>query len=479
VTQHLPFGFERPSAGLTGLCALVAILVLAGGASRPDVTGQVVVRLASTIALVAAALLAPAPRFGAVRWVWILLLAAIALPLLQLVPLPPGLWHELPGRAMLAGALPDQPWRPLSITPGATINAASALIVPLAVLTIAMGVKAREHDRMLAVILILGALSMLVGALQFAGASANNPFVNDRRGGVAGFFSNRNHFALFLALNCLVAPVWAFRPRRWEGWRMSVGFGFVVAFLFVILSTGSRAGLLLGVAGTGLGLVIGLRGMKRQLLALPRWLRVAAPAGGVAVIVLFGLLSVQANRAESFKRAMAVSVDDDLRFAAFGTVIAMVKGYFPVGTGFGSFDQAFRINEPFALLNPTFFNRVHNDLIEVVLDGGIMGLVLLVVALGWWAYASMRVWRAARSETVVLGQLGSAILFLVMAASIVDYPARTPLIMGLVALAAYWLARGIEPAAISTEPHDVGSDRRSRGLHHGTRDNARPNYQRA
>ncbi|WP_308815768.1 O-antigen ligase family protein [Sphingomonas sp. GV3] len=464
--QRRPFGFERPSAGLAGLCALIAILVLAGGASRPDVPGQVVVRLASTIALVAAALFAPPPRVGEVRWVWILLLAAIALPLAQLVPLPPRLWQTLPGRAMLAGALPGQPWRPLSITPGATINAATALIVPVAVLTLATGVKAREHNRMLAVILILGALSMLVGALQFAGADANNPFVNDRRGELAGIFSNRNHFALFLALNCLIAPIWAFRPRRWEGWRLSVGFGLVAAFLFVILSTGSRAGLILGVAGTGLGVAIGLRGMKRQLLALPRWLRIAAPAGAVAVIVLFGLLSIHANRAESIKRAMAVSVDDDLRFAAFGTVTAMVKGYFPVGTGFGSFDQAFRIHEPFGLLKPTYFNRVHNDLIEVVLDGGIAGLVLLVAALGWWTYASVRVWRAARSETVILGQLGSAIILLVTGASIVDYPARTPLIMGLVALAAYWLARGTEPVIFSIEPQGASSNRHSRGSRH-------------
>src|SRR3546814_18476243 len=64
--------------------------------------------------------------------------------------------------------------------------------------------------------IMLGAifLSMLVGLLQFSGFMIDNPFINDTRGSVGGTFANRNHFALFLAMGCLIAPVWAFAGKQ-------------------------------------------------------------------------------------------------------------------------------------------------------------------------------------------------------------------------------------------------------------------------
>src|SRR3546814_11495408 len=91
--------------------------------------------------------------------------------------------------------------------------------------------------------IMLGAifLSMLVGLLQFSGFMIDNPFINDTRGSVGGTFATRNHFALFLAMGCLIAPVWAFAGKQNARWRAPVALPLMTLFALLILATGSRA----------------------------------------------------------------------------------------------------------------------------------------------------------------------------------------------------------------------------------------------
>jgi O-antigen ligase len=135
-------------------------------------------------------------------------------------------------------------------------------------------------------------------------------------------------------------------------------------------------------------------------------------------------------------RALGMDAAQDVRARALPTVLAMIGNYFPAGAGFGGFDLLFRMHEPFHLLKPTHFNHAHNDFLEILLDGGVAGAFLLVGAIGWWAIASVRAWRDGATTSC----LGSAILLLVFVASLSDYPARTPIVMAVVAVAATWLA---------------------------------------
>src|SRR3546814_14825252 len=79
-----------------------------------------------------------------------------------------------------------------------------------------------------------------------------------------------------------------------------------------------------------------------------------------------------------------------MRARGLPTVLSMIAAYFPAGAGFGGFDPIFRLHEPFRLLKPTYFNHAHNDFLEVVLDGGLPAALLLLVAIGWYAIASIR-----------------------------------------------------------------------------------------
>ncbi len=447
----LPF---RPSLSFVLLLLFFGTLWLAGGASRADALGQTVVRTAAWGSVIALILFGSRPVLRDLRPVTLLLAATLALVLVQLIPLPPAIWTALPHREILLGSIgmgEEQPWRPLSMVPGATWNAASSLVVALATLALFHGLPASERSRLTTILFALVIGSALVGLIQFSGAIVPNPFINATRGEVSGNLANRNHFALLMAIGCLLAPAWAFRDSRRAQWRALLAIGMILLFALAILASGSRAGMVLGVLGIAIGIGMALRPLRRELRHMPRWVLPAVLGAAVVTISTVVALSVFSNRAVSIRRAVAIESEQDMRVRALPTVIEMVKTYFPAGSGFGGFDPVFRIHEPFALLKLTYFNHAHNDFLEIIMDGGILALLLLIAAIGWWAIASIRAWRAETAHPM-LARLGSAIILLILVASIFDYPARTPIIMAILTIAAAWLAWGSRRSAQSALP---------------------------
>lgn len=442
----------RPSLPFILLLLFVSVLWLAGGASRPDVAGQPVVRASATAALIVSALFGPRPSLAQERPAAIFLLAAILLAALQLVPLPPAVWQTLPGRAFVtqAAIVTGQPqsWRPLAIVPGAAINALTSLIVPLTVLVLVAGLKERERAWLPGLLLSLIAASMIVGLVQLINGGFDNPLINDSIEQVSGTFANRNHFALFLALGCLVAPVWAFLDGRRPGWHGPAALGLVLLFVLAILAVGSRGGLLVGGLALGLGLLIVQHSLRQVLARFPRWTFPALSAALLCVVVGLVLLSVQADRAASISRVFTSDPGQDMRSRGLPTVLAMIGRYFPAGAGLGGFDPMFRINEPFDLLKLTYFNHAHNDWLEVVLDTGLTGVLLLAAAVMWWGWASVRASCAGGGVNNALPKLGSAIILLMMISSLFDYPVRTPTMMMVIVLAAVWLGQACARPAL-------------------------------
>lgn len=442
--------FDRrsaPSLGFVALLVFVLALWLTGGASRADVAAQAPVRGAAWLLLAVLVLFGKPGEVRHARGVLWLLLAAIALGILQLIPLPPVLWQALPGRALIAEAAASgqpQPWRPLSLVPGATVNAVMSLAVPLAMLVAAAGLTPAETRRLPAVLLLFASASAFVGLLQFSQVGISNPLMNDSIGQVSGTFANRNHFALLMAIGLLITPVWAFGDRAPWRKRMQFALPLMLLFMLILIASGSRVGLLVGLLGLAIGFVIVRPQIRRAFGHLPRWALPAAAIGLVAILGLTVLLSIAADRAVSIDRLMSADAAQDIRRRALPTVIDMIATYFPLGSGLGGFDPLFRMHEPFELLKTTYFNHAHNDYLEVVLDAGLAGVALLLTALLWWGWMSIRAWRSGGT----LARLGSAMLLLIAIASIFDYPGRTPIIMALMALAGLWLGgRPPRPAA--------------------------------
>lgn len=419
----------------------IVVLTIAGGASRMDVLGQFFVRGAAWTILLTCILFLPNPPWRAYSSVAWFLLALVVLVALQLVPLPPSLWLGLPGRDLFAQLNPvigdSTVWRPLSISPGWTFNALGSLVVAITTFVLVVALGPQRQQRVLTLLLGMAAVSGLVGLLEFSGASFDHPLVNDVPGGVSGFFANRNHFALMLALAAAIVPFWAFGSDEKNNLRMFAGAGLLVFFLPIILATGSRAGMLLSAIGVILGIAGVWRPLKHRLSQIPKFAKFAAIGGGVAVLGGVMLASITLGRAASVDRAIELGADDSVRLEAYKTTTKMIGHYFPVGTGFGTFDPAYRIAESADFLRPLYMNQAHNDLLQVILEGGLVALILLILALAWLGWSS---WQAWFGNNLPIARLGSIFILLIVLASVVDYPARTPVIMSMATIAAVWLS---------------------------------------
>ena len=117
---------------------LVSAVFLMGGSSRPDVQSLVLLRPISVLLGGYALTIISYEQLQLVRIPLLLFLGFALLIGLQLAPLPPEIWAELPGRATVAEVsavmgLGDA-WRPLSLAPDRSINALLSLTVPAAAL---------------------------------------------------------------------------------------------------------------------------------------------------------------------------------------------------------------------------------------------------------------------------------------------------------------------------------------------------------
>lgn len=446
-----------PDVGSIVLLSFMGLVWLGGGASRADVAGQVVVRAAAGAGLVILALFGRPPDWARVRTPALFLAAILLLIVAQLVPLPYSVWAALPGRGPFA-AFDDlkSSWMPLTLTPGATVNALLSLTAPALTMLAIAGCPAATLRRLLPVMTAMIFAGGLFGAFQLSVGTFDNPLLNNTPWQVSGPFANRNHYALFMAFGCLLAPAWACSEVRRLGWTstLALGLGLAIFFLLMILASGSRAGLVLGVVGLVAGLALSYQMIAPRLKSVPRAILPVFVAAAIAVIGLFVAISFGWGRAASIDRLLGPADQEDLRMRALPTVIDIIEHHFPAGAGIGGFSTVFRIHEPLHLLKPTIFNHAHNDFAEVIFDAGAPGLLLIAAAAIWWARASMRAWHRLGQREQLLPRLGSVMMLLVFMASAVDYPARTPLIMSMIVIAATWLNGGSREGAHALPRYD-------------------------
>jgi hypothetical protein len=434
-------GSRRYRLGATAFLLFLILSVLGGGASRTDVLSLIYLRPAAVLCIgVLAWSGSLKDRRGDMLPLAGLLLLAGCIAI-QLIPLPPTIWAAMPGHgryteaATLLGV--SQPWRPISIAPDLTLNSLLALIPVLAIALGMISIRREHRGALLPILIGVAVLSAAFGVLQVA--QGQGYLYTNRSLDVAdGIFANRNHHAVFLASAIVLLGAWpalsAHNGR--EVVQRGIAAGCAGLFLFmIIVATGSRSGLLLGaIAGMfasltfARGLTSGGWGRRVASLGLP-----IAIAAAVLLMVVWG-------RAASLDRLVGVDLQGEQRLSSLPTLMRMIGEYLPWGSGFGTFDPAFRTAEPDALLHYAFFNHAHDDAIEIILTGGIPAAALAIVVLGWWGWTSYRVFAAAgRTPRLLLGRAGSVIMALLGAASLSDYPLRTPLLGGVFLIAAYWL----------------------------------------
>ncbi len=441
--------FTGPQLRFLVLGFFLLVCAVGGGASRPDVMSLLYLRPAAVLCL-AGLLLIPGPwNFGGLRAPLFLLTAFAAVMAMQLVPLPPALWAALPGhapyvQAAVAAGVHDV-WRPISLTPDLTWNSLLALLTPLTILVGMAGIDEDRRRTLLIFIVGVACLSAFLGIVQLS-SSARSPaflYAVTHRASAVGLFANRNHEAVLLALCLPLLRVWTLAASPHHGarqFRLWFAAGMGLFLVAMILVTGSRAGLVAG--ALGLIAAFALAPWRSKPAGEGYWARLPKVILWLALIVIVAL-AILFGRAVAFQRLIRVEdLAHEQRITNMPTMMEMVRDFFPMGSGFGSFDPVFRAYEPDAALRVTYFNHAHNELVELALTGGMAAILVLIAFLAWWAPKALAVFRPfrGRSQSTLLARAGVTTTLLLMLGSIVDYPLRTPLLAAIFTIACGWLA---------------------------------------
>jgi O-antigen ligase len=347
----------------------------------------------------AALFLLSGARVGAdagTRSIDFIVIAALAYIGLQMTPLPPAVLRTLsPDTANLQDAYALEPlgaWRPLSIHPAATraglmIALAAALVFWAAREAFSHG-GSRAAARLLAWI---GFACALVSLAQRATAPRTVLWkwtVPDPRAIPFGPFVDRNQLATWLVLAIsLVAGYLAMHVRAHMTDRLRQGshavlvalsdggslaaLGCLGAMLITLAATLSRSGLVALVAAVVVGTSLGRRERGRGL-----WIGIAAAA------VLLGL-AAWLNLEGVVQRVMSTLAPPDPNAVSRMTIwrdTLHIVGAFPLfGTGQGTFADAMFVYQQTA--RQVLFNHAHDEYLQLLTEGGVVLLVLVLCGL--------------------------------------------------------------------------------------------------
>jgi|TARA_R110002124_G_scaffold282580_1_gene457866 oligosaccharide repeat unit polymerase len=405
----------------------MAILVLFGGA--PNVPGWRI----SLISLFSAALIVTALTSGSWaefaklgRLQKILLLCFLFLPLIQIIPLPPAIWHSLPGReteyAIFALVGAENQWHSLSLDPTETLFVWTMLLPAAAVFLAILKLSSEEIRFISLSIMALALLSILIGLLQFSSnGDTFNFYDSAHKRFLLGFFANRNHQGLFIASALAFSINMIFRASSNK--TLSLTLCGITTFFCIgaAIATTSRAGLSLTILAAIFSVLLNIWNGKK------RWHIIVA----LAIICILFVSAFQSigNVFENVVDRYS-SVDDDSRWDVWSQSAEIILNYFPWGSGLGTFVPIYQKFEPLEMVMPTYINHVHNDYYELILETGLGGIAILAL------FATTLLQAFTRSPITQISGIKAAsfvVILLILLHSVVDYPLRTQSMAGIFA----------------------------------------------
>lgn len=309
---------------------------------------------------------------------------------------------------------------PISLASFPTVMAAASWSAAAALLCAAMLLAGeRWAQRLLLGSAVAAALLQVVGTALWRLWDHPWPFGGAATLPLRGTFVNPNHFAVFLEIAApvaLAAAWWQWRRAR-RG--VTVAFlkgGFCAASWLVlawgVLLSGSRAGLVaFGLSTIALGVILAWRHR--------RW----GPLAGLALILTFAVLGgMVVGLQGAVGRWLATapgSLAWDARVHLWAHTLDLWRRFPLWGTGLGTYREAASLWSPATVPQNLQFSHAHNDYLEILVTGGLVGAALVLFALQRILRTLLRRLREAKSaeETwPAAAALGSATAALVHAA---------------------------------------------------------------
>ncbi|NKB65066.1 MAG: hypothetical protein GKR95_24890 [Gammaproteobacteria bacterium] len=219
-----------------------------------------------------------------------------------------------------------------------------------------------------------------------------------------GTFVNRNHFSGFIELTWPLVLSVVMLPRHRQGFDIAIGWRYLIAlvisclFTFAILGSQSRLGSISAIVGI-LGWVIL---MKRRNSTGVSGLRKFAAIGVVPMVILgalwFGVDSL-------LYRFVNHGFSD--RAQVWQSLFELPSTIWLTGIGAGTFIDFFRhIQTPNLKL---LYEFAHSDILEFILDYGIVGTVFILVAAIRW----LRYWFPSHPNRLAIGALSGVLAIVV------------------------------------------------------------------
>lgn len=416
---------------LAAAVLLVAAFCFGGGGSGAGLA-NLIVQLAALIALAFNRraffnFFKQAPRVLVV-----LVSVTVLLPLLQCIPLPPLIWHQLPGRDLAVQSLTligrANDWLPLSLNVRRTLIAFLALMPPLSVLILIWRASNADRRTLMIVLVACGAAGIILGTQQLAFGNHELMLYGEAVGSqdLQGTFSNRNTAGLFanVALCTLIGLLWRPHPNV-----LRLSLGVVVGALLVVglFLTRSRSSITLLIVPIAM-LLMCLWEFRDDLLG--RRSRVIAFVAALAVMALsVGLMGSNARVQRSLSRFDTM---EDARLAIWQDTESSVVRFWPFGSGIGTFDEVFQVDESVENLSPGRAGRAHNEYLETMVESGVLGPLLITA---WIIMIASAAWVGIRkSPDRGLRVAASAVFLLLAFQSVLDYPMRSQTLLCIAGL---------------------------------------------
>lgn len=405
------------------LVAYVMLALVIGGTSFDNLWHSILLQTATTLL---ALYIFSQPRlyqhgFLSVFGIPLLLILVVVL---QLLPLPVDMIKpfvgDLRAHAVRQAIGYDGPIS-ISVDWNATANFLIFLIMGIASYQAFRITSTENKSYAIATIVLVALVSLFVAGIQFASKGALLNFYDSPHAPKAiGFFSNRNHQALLLAIAAAGANyfIWTRLPQK--AVRLWLSAFFSLAFLVAVIATASRAGLVLCGSSILISLLFFGPPIDRKSIQTI-WGPIALV--GIVAVFLFSQNTVSQDTADRF-----ATVSDDLRWEIWRLSLAAALEHLPFGTGLGTFETAYRVHQPLEFVREQYVNRAHNDYIELFLEIGVLAPILIFLLLFGAGRKLLQLKKYPKESTDQI-KLGFLWLMLIMAHSIVDYPLRTPAIM--------------------------------------------------
>lgn len=368
----------------------------------------------------------------------------VALPILQVVKLPPEIWTKLPGRDLVlasvsAAGVPDA-WMSFSVDPARTMMAALSLIPAIAAALFTANASIRDRSYVLKALVVMGLFMVLLGTVQLAsGNRALIPFGQIRNPHqLHGLFAYHNPAGLFLDI-CLLVVILLPQQLRARNLDLGLRIGAGTLLAIALVLTQSRSSLALAIVPCAvLAWRIFQSALAHKIILQAAGKRALIGIGTVAVACVLSVCFLLTNT----RVQQALGRFDDLqdaRPAIWEDSWSAWQAFWPAGAGTGTFTTVFPIYESLEHLVPAVTNRAHNDFLELGIESGIVGYAVLFA---WLGFCLVRLFtRLGSSEHRAQKVICATALVIIAGQAAIDYPLRNEAMLAIVGLLVGLLTR--------------------------------------